>query len=78
MFEGLGHLFAAFETFANFTTLFNVCWATLVGITIGALPGLTATMGVALLTTLTYKMVPDRSDLSPDVNENLVVELYSK
>jgi small subunit ribosomal protein S4 len=26
----------------------------------------------------TYKMVPDRSDLSPDVNENLVVELYSK
>ena len=26
----------------------------------------------------TYKTVPDRSDLSPDVNENLVVELYSK
>jgi small subunit ribosomal protein S4 len=26
----------------------------------------------------TYKMVPDRSDLSPDINENLVVELYSK
>lgn len=63
MFEGLGHLFAAFETFANFTTLFNVCWATLVGITIGALPGLTATMGVALLTTLTYKMVPEQAIL---------------
>jgi small subunit ribosomal protein S4 len=26
----------------------------------------------------TYKMVPDRADLSPDINENLVVELYSK
>lgn len=63
MFEGLGHLFAAFETFANFTTLFNVCWATLVGITIGALPGLTATMGVALLTTLTYKMAPEQAIL---------------
>ncbi|RAI42146.1 tripartite tricarboxylate transporter permease [Rhodoplanes roseus] len=63
MFEGLGHLFDAFQTFANFTTLFNVCWATLVGITIGALPGLTATMGVALLTTLTYKMVPEQAIL---------------
>lgn len=63
MFEGLGHLFSAFETFANFTTLFNVCWATLVGITIGALPGLTATMGVALLTTLTYKMAPEQAIL---------------
>ncbi|MDC7788372.1 tripartite tricarboxylate transporter permease [Rhodoplanes sp. TEM] len=63
MFEGLGHLFAAFETFANFTTVFNVCWATLVGITIGALPGLTATMGVALLTTLTYKMAPEQAIL---------------
>jgi small subunit ribosomal protein S4 len=26
----------------------------------------------------TYKLIPDRSDLSPDINENLVVELYSK
>ena len=32
---------------------------TLLGITIGMLPGLTATMGVALLTTLTYRMEPD-------------------
>ena len=54
MLDGIVHLFAAFETFANFGTLFNVAWATLVGIIIGALPGLTATMGVALLTTLTY------------------------
>ncbi len=31
-------------------------WATFLGIVIGALPGLTATMGVALLTTLTFTM----------------------
>src|SRR5262245_36667116 len=37
-------------------TLFNVFWATFIGIVIGALPGLTATMGVALFTTLTYTM----------------------
>ena len=37
-------------------TIFNVFWATFVGIVIGALPGLTATMGVALMTTLTYQM----------------------
>jgi SSU ribosomal protein S4P len=26
----------------------------------------------------TYKRVPDRADLSADINENLIVELYSK
>ena len=31
-------------------------WATLLGIVIGMLPGLTATMGLALLTTLTFQM----------------------
>jgi putative tricarboxylic transport membrane protein len=56
MFDGLLHLFGAFREFANFSTAFNVAWATLVGILIGSLPGLTATMGVALLTTLTYKL----------------------
>ncbi len=25
-----------------------------------------------------YKSIPERSDLSPDINENLIVELYSK
>jgi putative tricarboxylic transport membrane protein len=34
------------------------------GIVIGALPGLTATMGVALLVTLTYKMAPDQAILT--------------
>ena len=25
-----------------------------------------------------FKQIPDRSDLSADINENLIVELYSK
>lgn len=54
--EGFGHLGDAFAGFANFGTLTTVLWATLLGIVIGALPGLTATMGVALMTTLTYSM----------------------
>ena len=36
--------------------LFDVFWATLLGITVGMLPGLTATMGVALMATLTFNM----------------------
>jgi putative tricarboxylic transport membrane protein len=63
MLDGLIYLGKAFAVFANFETLFNVCWATFVGIVIGALPGLTATMGVALLTTLTYKMDPSQAIL---------------
>ncbi|HEX2337488.1 MAG TPA: tripartite tricarboxylate transporter permease [Hyphomicrobiaceae bacterium] len=56
MFDGLGQLGSAFLGFMNPPTLFNVIWATFLGIVIGALPGLTATMGVALLTTLTFSM----------------------
>jgi putative tricarboxylic transport membrane protein len=39
-------------------TLFHVFWATLVGTVVGMLPGLTATMGIALLTGLTFGMDP--------------------
>ena len=56
MFDGLGQIGSAFLGFMNPHTLFNVIWATFLGIVIGALPGLTATMGVALLTTLTFSM----------------------
>jgi putative tricarboxylic transport membrane protein len=56
MIDSLGQLSAAFAGFMNPSTLFNVLWATFLGIVIGALPGLTATMGVALLTTLTFSM----------------------
>lgn len=38
------------------TMLFHVAWSMLLGIVVGALPGLTATMGVALMVTLTYSM----------------------
>lgn len=35
--------------------LFSVFWATMLGIVVGMLPGLTATMGIALLTGLTFQ-----------------------
>lgn len=63
MFDGLGLLAAGIGHFLTPVSLFNVAWATLLGIVIGALPGLTATMGVALLVTLTYKMAPDQAIL---------------
>jgi putative tricarboxylic transport membrane protein len=50
------------KSLAHFTqplTLLYVLLASLLGLVIGALPGLTATMGVALLTTLTLKMPPE-------------------
>ena len=56
MFQGLELFGDAILSFLNFKSLFNVLWATELGIIIGMLPGLTATMGVALLTTLTYTM----------------------
>ncbi|SHH15649.1 tripartite tricarboxylate transporter permease [Cognatishimia maritima] len=43
--------------------LFHVVWATVLGIFVGSLPGLTATMGVALLTTLTYGLERDAAIL---------------
>ncbi|MBK8738381.1 MAG: tripartite tricarboxylate transporter permease [Betaproteobacteria bacterium] len=58
MFSGLiafGHSIASFVTLES---LFYVFASTLVGLIIGALPGLTATMGLALMTTLTLKMQP--------------------
>jgi putative tricarboxylic transport membrane protein len=54
--EGLAQLGQALVGFMTAGALFNVAWATLLGIVVGALPGLTATLGVALLTTLTFKM----------------------
>ncbi len=56
MFDSLGQFGAAFWGFMSPGVLFTVLWATFLGIVIGALPGLTATMGVALMTTLTFTM----------------------
>ena len=63
MFDGLRLLGEGLLHFMTPLSLFNVAWATLVGIVIGVLPGLTATMGVALLVTLTYPMPPDQAIL---------------
>ncbi|MBN1186120.1 MAG: tripartite tricarboxylate transporter permease [Bacteroidales bacterium] len=43
--------------------LFDVLWSTQVGIVVGMLPGLTATMGVALMTTLTYQFESEHAVL---------------
>ena len=57
--DGLASLATAFGQLATAQMLFHVVWATLLGIFVGSLPGLTATMGVALLTTLTYTLDRD-------------------
>src|SRR5688500_19871584 len=62
--EGLVLLGQGIAHFLTPGSLFNVAWATLLGVTIGILPGLTATMGVALMVTLTYKMSPDQAILT--------------
>jgi len=59
MFDGLAFLGTSLAHFADPITLAYVAAATLLGLLIGALPGLTATMGVALMTTLTLKMQPE-------------------
>ncbi len=64
MFDGLRLLGEGVLHFLTPAGLFNVAWATLLGLAIGILPGLTATMGVALLVTLTYKMAPDQAILT--------------
>jgi putative tricarboxylic transport membrane protein len=57
------HLGNAFATLTTWQMLFHAAWATLLGIAVGSLPGLTATMGVALLTTLTYALDRDAAIL---------------
>ncbi|MGQ9366139.1 tripartite tricarboxylate transporter permease [Azospirillum sp. ST 5-10] len=63
MFENLVPLGNAFVSLATPASVVNVALATLFGIVIGALPGLTATMGIALLTTLTYTLDADQAIL---------------
>ncbi|MTI15738.1 transporter [Rhodobacteraceae bacterium RKSG542] len=56
--DGLSMLGEALISGSTPIQLFHVGWSTLLGIFVGMLPGLTATMGVALLTTLTFHMEP--------------------
>jgi putative tricarboxylic transport membrane protein len=58
MFDGLVLFARSIASFADPATLAIIATASFVGIVIGALPGLTATMGVALMTTLTLKRQP--------------------
>lgn len=63
MTEALANFMAAIVGLATPTSFFHVAWATLLGVFVGSLPGLTATMGVALLTTLTYTLDRDAAIL---------------
>lgn len=57
--EGFGYFLEGLAAIAfDSSALFSVVWATLLGIAVGMMPGLTATLGVALLTTLTFRMAP--------------------
>lgn len=58
MFENLPLLGDAFAGLLNPRSLALAAAASLGGLVIGALPGLTATMGLALLTTMTIHMAP--------------------
>lgn len=56
MIEGFQMFFQGLAGFMKPKIIFDVLWSTQLGIIVGMLPGLTATMGVALMTTLTFKM----------------------
>ncbi|HEX2257318.1 MAG TPA: tripartite tricarboxylate transporter permease [Afifellaceae bacterium] len=62
--QGLQLFVEAIWSLATLQSLLTAAWSTLLGIVVGTLPGLTATMGVALLTTLTYKMGPEQAILA--------------
>src|SRR5687768_9246027 len=61
MFSGLIAFGQSIWSFVTPESLLYVLGSTLIGLIIGALPGLTATMGLALMTTLTLKMPPDQA-----------------
>jgi putative tricarboxylic transport membrane protein len=61
MFDGLILFGNSIASFASPTTIFYALAASLIGLVIGALPGLTATMGVALMTTLTLTLPPQQA-----------------
>ncbi|WP_238547632.1 tripartite tricarboxylate transporter permease [Meridianimarinicoccus roseus] len=61
--NGLADLGAGLLTLATPEMIFHAAWSTLLGIFVGSLPGLTATMGVALMTTLTYSLDPNTAIL---------------
>lgn len=63
MIEGWNYFWQGLSDFITVRTIFDVIWSTQLGIIVGMLPGLTATMGVALMTTLTFHMSPENAIL---------------
>ncbi len=63
MLEGLRYFSDGLLGFLTLRTIFDILWSTQLGIIVGMLPGLTATMGVALMTTLTFSMPPENAIL---------------
>ena len=61
--EGLASLGRSLAAFLQLWPILLTLGATLVGILIGCMPGLSATLGIALLTTLTIKMPPNEAIL---------------
>ena len=61
MFDGLITFGQSIAHFSQPMVVALALLASLVGVIIGALPGLTATMGLALMTTLTIKLPPDQA-----------------
>jgi putative tricarboxylic transport membrane protein len=61
MFEGLVLFGQSIASFSSPAVIGLALLASLVGVIIGALPGLTATMGLALMTTLTIKLPPNQA-----------------
>ena len=61
MFDGLIAFGHSLATFATPTVIFYALLSSLVGVVMGALPGLTATMSLALVTTLTLKLQPNEA-----------------
>lgn len=59
MFDGLLALGQSLANFFSFWPVVYALGATLAGILVGCLPGLSATLAIALLTTLTIKMAPN-------------------
>lgn len=61
--SGLTSFLSEIAEIATSFQLVDVLWATLLGIVVGSMPGLTATLGVALMTTLTFSFESERAIL---------------
>ena len=68
MLDGLIGFFQSLGGFLTASAIGYALISSLVGFIIGALPGLTATMGVALMTTLTHHAAAEPRAADPDVH----------